>query len=344
VRLIGVAQLVTIKHIAEHLGVAVSTVGRALSGNPRISRATRDKVNAAARELGYVAHSAARQMRNQRSTLVGLVIPDVLNDFYSTAAQAISQSFDDAGFQMVLCISDDRPEVELRQVRSLAEARVAGVVVVPSLAPLPETLELLVQTPHVQFIRHNPRLRSDWFGLDDEATTYEATRHLIGLGHRRIAYFGGPRELSTGAARLRGYLKACEEGGVLVPPDLVFCDVQNVKNGRQAVQQLLRLVPPATGVVTATARGTQGVLEGLCASGVAVPEAMSIVGFNDTPALSWWGPGLTTMRLPVREIAIACCSLLLRRIAAMPGDTLSDPPQHAAYASTLMERGSTRAP
>jgi LacI family transcriptional regulator len=113
-----ICPVVTIKHIAQHLGVAASTVARALSQDTRISIATRAKVAQAAQELGYVAHSAARQMRSQRSQLVGLVIPDVLNGFYSTAAQAISQSFDEAGYQLVLCISEDKPEVEMRQVRS----------------------------------------------------------------------------------------------------------------------------------------------------------------------------------------------------------------------------------
>ena len=132
--------MVTIKHIAQHLGVAASTVARALSQDTRISAATRARVAQAAQELGYVAHSAARQMRSQRSHLVGLVIPDVLNAFYSTAAQAISQSFDEAGYQLVLCISEDRPEVEMRQVRSLAEARVDGIVWVPTARPLAQTI------------------------------------------------------------------------------------------------------------------------------------------------------------------------------------------------------------
>ena len=89
--------MVTIKHIAQHLGVAASTVARALKQDRRISASMRAKVAQTAQELGYVAHSAARQMRSQRSKLIGLVIPDVLNDFYSTAAHAISQSFDEAG-------------------------------------------------------------------------------------------------------------------------------------------------------------------------------------------------------------------------------------------------------
>ena len=202
------APLVTIKHIAQHLGVAASTVARALSHDERISPATRAKVAQAALELGYVANSAARQMRSQRSHMVGLVIPDVLNAFYSTAAQAISQSFDEAGYQMVLCISEDKPEVEMRQVRSLAEARVDGIVWVPTLKPLPQTVTWLQSIAHAQLIRKCPLLKSDWFGIDDESTTCQATEHLLGLGHRHIAYIGGPKALSTGHDRLQGWVQA----------------------------------------------------------------------------------------------------------------------------------------
>jgi hypothetical protein len=142
----------------------------------------------AAQDLGYVANSAARQMRSQRSHMVGLVIPDVLNAFYSTAAQAISQSFDEAGYQMVLCISEDKPEVEMRQVRSLAEARVDGIVWVPTLKPLPQTVTWLQSIAHAQLIRKCPLLKSDWFGIDDESTTIKAYKYTSSSSDNYVNY------------------------------------------------------------------------------------------------------------------------------------------------------------
>ncbi len=336
--------VVTIKDIAQHLGVATSTVGRALSQNSRISAATRARVEKAAQELGYVAHSAARQMRSQRSLLVGLVIPDVLNAFYSTAAQAISRSFDQAGYQTVLSISEDKPEVELRQVRSLAEARVGGIVWVPSIKPLPQTLNYLQSIAHVQLIRQCRRIRSDWFGIDDVATTYQATEHLLNMGHRRIAYLGGPRSLSTGESRLRGFVLAHDAAGVSVDEALVFCDSPDASSGQQALDRILALTPRPTAVVVATSRGTESVLEGLSARSIDVPAQISVVGFNDSPAISWWGPGLTTMRLPVREVSMASVDFLVRKMTQGRADPSAVVGQVTQYPPHLVERGSTAPP
>lgn len=336
--------VVTIKDIAQHLGVAASTVGRALSHNARISAATRARVEKAAQELGYVAHSAARQMRSQRSLLVGLVIPDVLNAFYSTAAQAISRSFDQAGYQTVLSISEDKPELELRQVRSLAEARVDAIVWVPTIRPLPQTLTYLQSIAHVQLIRQCRRIRSDWFGVDDVATTYQATEHLLKMGHRRIAYVGGPRSLSTGESRLRGFQLAHEAMGQTLNDSFVFCDAPDARSGPAVLDRLLSSNPSPTAVVVATARGTESLLEGLSARAIRVPEQISVVGFNDSPSVSWWGPGLTTMRLPVREVSEASVDFLVRKMTQGRSEPAPVVGQVTQYPPYLVERGSTAPP
>lgn len=336
--------MVTIKHIAQHLGVAASTVARALKQDPRISASMRAKVEQTAQELGYVAHSAARQMRSQRSRLIGLVIPDVLNDFYSTAAHAISQSFDEAGYQVVLCISDDKPEMEMRQVRSLAEARVDGIVWVATSKPLAQTLIWLQSIAHVQLIRKCESLKSDWFGIDDSAATRMATQHLIDLGHSRIAYLGGPKALSTGLARLQGYMQAMESSGAPVDPSLIFCEAIDTFHGQQAMTALLSHPQLPTAVVVSTARGTEGALEALRLQGISVPERLSVVGFNDSPAMAWWGPGLSTLRLPVGEVACASASHLLRSLSQVPAKSPTGWGLVSQYPPTLVVRGSTAPP
>jgi LacI family transcriptional regulator len=335
--------LVTIKNIAQHLGVAASTVARALSHDQRISPATRAKVAQAALDLGYVANSAARQMRSQRSHMVGLVIPDVLNAFYSTAAQAISQSFDEAGYQMVLCISEDKPEVEMRQVRSLAEARVDGIVWVPTLKPMPQTVTWLESIAHAQLIRKCPLLKSDWFGIDDEDTTRQATQHLLGLGHRHIAYIGGPQALSTGNDRLQGFLQAMHAAQAQVDHSAVFCDAPDAASGQRVMAQLLLRNPRPTAVVMSTSRGTEGALEALRLQATSVPAELSVVGFNDSPAIAWWGPGLTTMRMPVREVASASAQHLIRLLGASKSVLAPALGMVTQYPPSLIVRGSTAA-
>jgi LacI family transcriptional regulator len=267
----------------------------------------------------------------------------VLNAFYSTAAQAISQSFDEAGYQMVLCISEDKPEVEMRQVRSLAEARVDGIVWVPTLKPMPQTVTWLESIAHAQLIRKCPLLKSDWFGIDDEDTTRQATQHLLGLGHRHIAYIGGPQALSTGNDRLQGFLQAMHAAQAQVDHSAVFCDAPDAASGQRVMAQLLLRNPRPTAVVMSTSRGTEGALEALRLQATSVPAELSVVGFNDSPAIAWWGPGLTTMRMPVREVASASAAHLIRILGA---DKSSAPPSLgmvAQYPPHLVVRGSTAA-
>lgn len=335
--------MVTVKHIAQRLGIAASTVTRALADNPRISADMRARVRKAADDMGYVAHSPARVMRGGTSTLIGLVIPDVENDFYSTVAQGMSERCAEAGYQLVLSLTDDDPDAELRQVRGLFSARAAAVAIVPSVAPRAATVSILRSVLHVQLVRQVARLEADWFGIDDIATTHLATTHLLRLGHRRIGYVGGPEALSTGARRLEGFRRAYRDAGLDPALGLVETGGYDRAFGAAALDRLLGRPARPTAIVTAAARATVGVLEAVTRRGIIVPRELSVVGFNDSPTLSWWGPGLTTIGLPVREIAIACSALLVHRIRAGPAAHAAARPTAATHAPFLVERGSTAA-
>ena len=127
----GLAAMITIKDIAEKLGVSPSTVARALADNKHISRATKDRVTAAARELGYVANSAARVMRGESNALVGLTIPSIENDIDTRLARSVAETCRARSYQLVLSITEDDPEVEFNQVHALVSARAAGLIAIP---------------------------------------------------------------------------------------------------------------------------------------------------------------------------------------------------------------------
>ena len=336
--------MVTVKDIARQLGVSHSTVARALGDHPRISQRTKAKVRSKADEMGYVADTAARLMRGQASTVVGLIIPDIQNDFYSTVAKAISECCDDFGFQLMLAITDDDPEVELRQVRGLLSARAAGVVVIPTPTPLRETVSLLKRLSHVQLIRKSRKLDSAWFGIDDVAVARDATRHLVELGHRRIGYIGGSTDISTGAERLDGFRLALADAGIDPTSAAIETGGCDSGYGRAAVERLLARVERPTAIITAGARITVGVLEGLNANRITIPDGMSFIGFSDAPSFAWYGPGLTTIGLPAREIAMSCSSFLLRRAREPRGLGESAAPCHVTHQAFLIRRGSTAPP
>jgi LacI family transcriptional regulator len=334
--------VITIKHIAHRLGLSPSTVGRALADHPRISRETKELVRGTAEELGYVANMPARVMRTGSSHLVGLLVPDVRNSFFSMVAHVLSKCFESEGFHLALSITDDDRDIEMQHVREMVSARVAALVIVPSAAPRRETLTLLQMVPHVQFLRRVPAIDSDWFGIDEERAMLEATNHLLGLGHRRIAYIGDTI-YPTGRARYEAFRRAYAEAGCAIEEAQIELGPPIVRFGAEAAARALDRRPAATAVLTASVPATLGVVEQLEARKVDVPGALSVVGFGDGPWHRWWRSGLTTLRLPVEELATSCGLWLLHRLRSGRLGVARDP--HIAISqSLLVVRSSTARP
>ncbi|SIT37879.1 LacI family transcriptional regulator [Paraburkholderia piptadeniae] len=331
--------MITIKDIAARLQVSPSTVGRALANDPRISATTKQKVNEVADEMGYVANLAARMMRGVSSNLVGLVLPDIRNGFYATIAHALSKCLQGAGYQLALSETDDDRMVELQSIRELASANVAGIIIVPTAKPHRETVRLLKLSPHVQLLRRHAAIGDQWFGIDDTQAIFEATRHLVELGHRRIGYIGGTDDLPTGSARLKGYHKALP-GGESADPALVQLGAPgDPEFGLNAIRRLLSLSKRPTAIVAGSVQMTQGILEELTTQGLRAPDDLSVVGFGDELGFRWWGPGLTTVGLPVHDLATACGLWFVHQIRQNSG---SPAPYTSISPATLILRGSTR--
>jgi len=286
--------MITIKHIARKLKLSISTVGRALQDHPRISRATKDRVNLAADELGYIANRAARVMRGGSSHLIGLLVPDIRSTFYSTVAHMLAKTFKTEGFHLSLSITDDDRDTEMEQTRELLGARAAGIVIVPCAVPRRETLSLVKMVPHVQLLRCIPAL-GDWFGLDDERAIFDATTDLFNLGHRRIGYIGDTI-YPTGKARFKGFRKAHTAAGHKFEVGLVELGQPDIRFGEDAVTRLVAKRP--TAIITSSVLITLAAVERLMTLNVAVPGELSLIGFGDGPWQKWWGPGHLLLHLP----------------------------------------------
>jgi DNA-binding LacI/PurR family transcriptional regulator len=334
--------MITIKDIAQQLGLSPSTVGRAIADHPRISRETKERVRVAAKNLGYVANTPARVVRGGSSRLVGLLVPDVRNSFFSMVAYVLSKCFENEGFHLALSITDDDRDTEMQQVREMVSARVAGLVIVPSAAPRRETLTLLQTVPHVQFLRRLPEIGTDWFGLDEERALLDATNHLLHLGHRHIAYIGDVI-FPTGKARYEGFRRAYSEAGCTVDERLIELGPPTVPFGIEAIARALEKRPAPSAILTASVPVTVGVVDHLETLKIDVPGELSIIGFGDGSWHKWWRSGLTTLRLPVSELATSCGLWLLHclRIGRATG---SKEPHIAISQSLLVIRNSTAPP
>ena len=318
-------QLVTIKDIARDTGLSPATVARALGGNGPTRPETRQKVHEAADRLGYVVSSAARSMRNQSSNMVGLIVPDIVNRFYSEMARAIATASDARGLHFLLSVTNDDPERELRQMRAMVAARAAAVALVPGPQSHPSMVSLSARQPFAQLVRRSDRLPSDWFGFDEESGLEAATTHLIDMGHRNILFVCGDDRYSTGEARRRGYARALARRGLDVDETLVRAGEPTAAHGRTA----MRDVPDnVTAVIAAGTMLTEGAVDVIGAQGLSVPDDLSFVGFGIEKWLRWWHGGMTRVVPPVETLAETCAEQLLSRIA-------SDKPALPSGASTF---------
>jgi LacI family transcriptional regulator len=303
---------VTIKELARLLGVAHSTVSRALNGHPAISEATRKRIKEAAAQYGYVPSSAARILRNARSGVIGLVIPDIRNDFYTTVSKAIADTAAELSWQMIVATTDDQPERERQAVRSLMKTQAESIIIAPTAEPSAETVQMLKRVHTLQLLRHHPSIQAPSITVDDRIGIGMATRHLQEQGHRRIGYIGRTTNVSTGRARLQGFMECfddprdAEQQIVLLPPRAAY--------GASALRSLLACAEPPSAIVLGSPEFTSGVLEAASEESLRIPEDLSLVSYGDSVWNRFLHGGLTTVILPEKEIANSCVEMLCRRL------------------------------
>lgn len=334
---------VTIKDIAEHLGISHSTVSRALSDHPYTNEQTKQNVRQAVERLGYVPNAAARSLRSDKGSLVGLILPQIQNELFGMTAEIVAHRCSKNGFQMMLAASEDDPVAEYNQVLALREARARGIILTPTPGLLEKTAALLQGVPLVQYSRHHPRLAAPSVSVDGERGLLVATQHLLQLGHRRIAYVGMLTDRSTGAERLAGYMKAHDRAGVRKDPALRRLGPSDPDFARAAVADLLNLVDPPTALLLGSNALTVGALRALRDAGLEMPRDLSLIGFGDPSWYALWNPGITTVGTPLVEMAEAASSALMRQltsIAEVPerGNT------HFSIDATFVLRGTTAPP
>jgi LacI family transcriptional regulator len=331
---------VTIQDIARALNISHTTVSRALADSPKISTETKLRVRHAVEQLGYVPSASARMMRGARSSVIGLVIPDLENDFYATVAQTVADALAARSMQLLLSVTDDDSDRELRELRGLLETRPAGVIIVPTATPRPETAALLKHLETIQLIRKHESLGAHSVLINDREGTFAATQHLITYGHQRIAFIGGDVSLSTGRNRLAGFQAALKEHRLEATATAL--GAPRPEFARYAVTSMMTASVRPTALVFGSAELTLGALQALHALKLEWPRDVSVVGYHDPAWFELTGGGITTVRLPVREIATTATGVLLSRaIGKSENDAAEEAPVNVEFMPTLVLRGST---
>ncbi|MCP3731225.1 LacI family transcriptional regulator [Sphingomonas sp. MG17] len=331
---------VTIKDVAAHLGVSFSAVSRALNDRHHTSEDMKARVRDAAKALGYVPHTAARMMHRAHSQTIGLVLPDLSNYIFAETASVMAEQCYQAGYQLVLGVSQRDPQIELEQVESMRAMRVAGVIISPCGQSLPETHRLLASMPSVQLARRNAELKIPTIATDDRTGSRNAMRHLLQLGHSRVALVSGDQTM-TDKERLEGALDALSQAGVEQPSGLVLQGPLTAEFGREATSRVVQMEHRPTAVLCTNSVLTIGVVDAVQRAGLSVPGEMSLIGYGDPEWFRLWGPGLTTVQLPITELAQACAMHLLRQVGEGGEHEAARRPFEMMLDTSLLLRGST---
>lgn len=333
--------MATVTDVAEKAGVSVSTAARVLSGRGYASEETRRVVLEAAKGLGYVPNQVARSLRTRQTRMIGLLIGDVENSFYSVIAKNVESVAKDAGYHVVLCNSDDDPTVEREYLELLDGMRVDALVVTPTaenvryLARLIESGIVIVQVD-----RRVEGLAADAILVDNEAGAVSAVSYLIEAGHTSIGILTGELDVFTAQQRLVGYERALREQRVPIRKELIKTGSFHREHAIENATDLIRAEPAPTAIFAANNILAEGVLIALDQQGLRVPRDVSVVAFDDVEWMSMVEPPLSTVRQPVADMARSAAELLLRRLR----EGRDGPPSTVVFRTEFLERASVAPP
>ncbi len=316
----------TLSDIAEAVGVATMTVSRVVSGDGYVSEDTRQKVLKAVKDLNYRRNGLARSLKRQFTETVGLVLGDISNPYSTELARAVRETLLHQGFNLFICISEYGAKEDIIAFESLANHSVDGIIVATRSNEGGDLyLRGLVETniPVVAIGRDFQHKNIDLVSPDNLKGGFEATQHLIDLGHKRIAFIGA--NLGSGAhlKRLQGYLKALEHHGIPVDERLITGRSEGVTDvsgysteeiGFEGMKRLLSLPDPPTAVFARNDFTAIGAMSAINDAGLRIPDDIAIVGFDDIPLAARMSPSLTTVRQPMRAEGQIAAEMLLERI------------------------------
>ncbi len=332
---------VTLAEVAERAGVSVASASRALSASRPVTPDVARRVQKAAKDLGYAGNGIARALRTQRTDTVGMVIPSILNPFFTSLVDSMESVLQSEGKQLLLCDSRQDPEREAQHLRSLIERHVDGIVVSPTheIHSVDAVAQAAMVAPLVQLDRRVDVPGTDWVGLDDHAALGLIVAHLRATGVTKAAFVTSARDNSSTRDRLAGFLAHARAVGIEVRDEWTIFGTYSVTSGEEAATALLAAghAERPEAIVCADDLIAIGVLRGCRAAGARVPEDIQVTGIDDIEFGRYVEPALTTIRQPMRRMATEALRLLGLRAT----DQLIDP-SSIALTAKLLVRKSTR--
>jgi LacI family transcriptional regulator len=309
-------QRVTLHDLADHAGVSRATVSLVLRKSPLVAAKTRETVLESVRVLGYVYNRGAANLRTQRSHTIGVSINEITNPYFTELTAAIQRAFLQHGRVVFIANSEEDPARQDQFIATMREYNADGLAICPSRGTSRDTLRLLKKqgVACVLVSRDVAGSGLDYAGHANEAGMCEATEHLIGLGHRRIAMLGGNDLVSTGRERRSGYRQALHKHNIATDERLVVEGNATRSFGAAAVRDLLTIDAPPTAAVCFNDVIAFGVMLGLRQVGREPGRDFAVIGYDDLAEAELWVPGLSTVRNDTAALGETAARLLLDRI------------------------------
>jgi len=310
---------VRLKDIAQHLDISITTVSRALGGYSDVADETRQRVEQTAHEMGYYPDASAQKLQKQRTDTIGFIIPTFgprfADPFWSEVLAGLGNEASQHGMDLLVAThAPGHNETETYQ-RWVGSRRVDGFILVRTRKNDPRIRYLSISGAlFVSYGRSEMGIDFPYVGVDGQRGMYTATRHLMDLGHRRIAYIAPPSEAQFSVHRLAGITEALRENGASLPIELHLQGDLTQESGYRVTQQLLALEHPPTAILCGNDLMALGSISAIQETGLAVGRNLSVVGFDDVPWATHSHPSLTTVRQPVYEIGRRVCRMLIQRI------------------------------
>jgi LacI family transcriptional regulator len=333
--------MTSIREVAQLARVSTATVSNTINRPEVVLPATRDRVNAAIEELGFIPNQHARQLNGLSSPVLGLVVIDASNPFFTDIARAVESTASESDNVVILCNSGGSEAKEANFLRLLAGQRVRGILLTPARANDDEVARIARSPVPVVLLDHSSGPDFCSVSVDDIRGGRLAVDHLLDLGHRRIAFIGGANEIRQHADRFRGATEAITARGLDAAAALVRVqtDAIDTAAGAAAAASLTDLAERPTAVFCANDLLAFGVYRGLAHAGISVPREMSLMGYDDIDVAADWIVPMTSVRQPAADMGRTATRLLLEHSSGLG----SHRHQQIVFQPSLVTRQSTAA-
>jgi LacI family transcriptional regulator len=325
----------TIKSIAKDLDISHMTVSRALSGNPNVSAETRAQILAHAKAVGYVKSSAAQAMRGDPTAIIGVLLPNITNEFYARFANTLAILCADRNLDLIIHLTNDDPDREHQSLQRLQALQASTVFLVPAPGGTAPSLQLAASMRIIELIRtrHEAQIWGKLL-IDDAPAIEAAVAHLVGMDRQRIAFIGADPSMSSGRGRLGAFEAALAAHGRKPDPHLTRTGAPGFVMGHEHMSQLLSLATPPDALICGGFEISNGALDCCLRRGQRFPQDIAFIGYGDPISYGWIGKGISTIEISPEALADQASQMLLAQPDADASNVICS-------ATRFVVRGST---